>query len=144
MIEAHESKIYIRIHNMLNSIPRYLGCPCLVGHIFSSCLAFVKAPHLPLKLTYKLPLHSHLWSLQSNRIDRSSTCGSVSQKNNALGTMLAICSIKGNKKHNHNSSWSPFSLRFEDPKFEFRCIHPRTNWDHHNSHFPEVSTGDTY
>ena len=27
------------------------------------------------------------------------------------------------------------SLRSENPKFEFRCTHPRTNWDHNNA-FP--------
>ncbi len=27
----------------------------------------------------------------------------------------------------------PYSLRSEDPKFEFRCTHPRTNWDHNNA-----------
>ena len=33
-----------------------------------------------------------------------------------------------------------YSLRSEDPKFEFRCTHPRTNWDLNNA-FP---WGDTY
>ena len=31
-----------------------------------------------------------------------------------------------------------YSLRSEDQKFEFRCTHPRTNWDHYNA-FPWIA-----